>query len=92
MERGLWPKDKLIYPLHKVIGGQGPLQTIDVKGGLGAQPPGYTAKIDFWHRGPSRAPVSHKPKVCDEDANTIQGIRTHWAKGPMGPIRNMQLI
>ena len=42
---------------HIVIGLR-PANYASVKGGLGAQPPGYTAKIDLWHRGPSRAPVS----------------------------------
>ena len=35
-----------------------PAGYISVKGVLGAQPLGYTAEIDLWHRGPSRAPVS----------------------------------
>jgi hypothetical protein len=43
--------------LNRAIGLR-PASSLSVKGGLGAQPPGYTAKIDLWHRGPSRAPVS----------------------------------
>ena len=70
-----------LHTLHPRLSGPRALQTLYVKGVLGAQPLGCTAKIDLWHRGPSRAPVSHKPKVCDEDAITIQGIRTLSKKG-----------
>ena len=38
----------------------GPANTLSVKGVLGAQPLGYTAEVDLWHRGPSRAPISHE--------------------------------
>ena len=47
------PKGALLYSLTLS-------QRLSVRGVLGAQPLGCTAKIDLWHRGPSRAPVPHE--------------------------------
>ena len=66
------------------------VDTIDVRRGVrgeasyaGGSPRSYTARIDLWHRGPSRAPVPHEARapLCGglwlNDGNAIrrQGIR-----------------
>ena len=62
--RGIWPAGCLCNKSGDVASGLSdagiPLictlryatALISVKGVLGAQPLGYTAEIDFWHRGP----------------------------------------
>merc|ERR1712048_437942 len=51
----------------------------------GRRPESLTAKLDFWHKGPSRALVSLQcRRLADENANSIQGNR---AKACFSPIK-----
>lgn len=69
-----------------------PQPLADVNGGPGGRlalpagsPWGWSAKIDFWFRGPWRAPLALKAAgLYEAKTNRIQGIRTFcFTEGPI---------